>query len=33
MQLEHGMAKTSHIGVQQHGFRVEFKNIKIKTLS
>jgi hypothetical protein len=30
---DYGMAKTGHIGVQEHGFKVEFKNIKIKVLS
>jgi hypothetical protein len=30
---DYGMAKTGHIAVQEHGFKVEFKNIKIKVLS
>jgi hypothetical protein len=29
---DYGMAKTGHLGLQEHGFKVEFKNIKIKTL-
>ncbi len=28
----YGMAKKGHIGLQEHGFKVEFKNIKIKEL-
>ena len=27
-----GMAKKGHIGLQEHGFEVAFKNIKIKEL-
>jgi len=28
-----GMAKKGYIGLQEYGFKVEFKNIKIKVLS
>jgi hypothetical protein len=30
---DYGMAKKGYIGLQEHGFKVEFKNIKIKVLS
>jgi hypothetical protein len=30
---DYGMAKTGYIGLQEHGFKIEFKNIKIKVLS
>jgi hypothetical protein len=30
---DYGMAKTGHIGLQEHGFKIEFKNIKLKVLS